>query len=144
MLNDFVDQECEAFEEIRDMEVVSVPISVLTGLKETAGREHPKSYFDQLEYVRVGVKHFLYLQKLRKDIEPMKELLIRIEKIIGSECYNANIQNYDPRGVWQGEGRSFRYPVTLRVNDKYTHRTISSNVAPEVLKRWTPGVGQGS
>jgi len=32
--------------------------------------------------------------------------------IIGSECYIANIQNYSAWGVWEGEGRSFRYPVT--------------------------------
>lgn len=40
-------------------------------------------------------------------------LLHELEHTIGSECYNGNIQNFGPGGVWEGEGRSFRYPVTF-------------------------------
>ena len=41
-------------------------------------------------------------------------LVRRFEYIIGASCYNGNIQNYGPGGVWEGEGRSFRYPVRYR------------------------------
>jgi hypothetical protein len=42
-----------------------------------------------------------------------KELLIKLESIIGSSCYNGNIQNWGPGGEWEGEGRDFRYPITF-------------------------------
>ena len=40
-----------------------------------------------------------------------KNLLLTLETIIGSQCYNGNIQNYGPYGVWEGEGRGYRYPA---------------------------------
>ena len=43
-----------------------------------------------------------------------KALLIELESIIGNECYNANIQNWAPGGVFESEGREFRYPLTIR------------------------------
>ena len=134
MLNHMIDEECEAFEELHTMKIENLLTSVLMGLKEAAGREHPMSYSEQLDYVRNEAKRYLYVRKLRKDIEPIKDLLIKIEKIIGSECYNANIQNYGPGGVWEGEGRSFRYPVTVIVDDKNDRlRTVSPDVESEVL-----------
>ncbi|MGO7820476.1 hypothetical protein ACC684_24810 [Rhizobium ruizarguesonis] len=66
-------------------------------------------------------------------------LLEELEYIVGSECYNGNIQNWGPGGVFEGEGRSFRYPVTL-VDDagnkhKYSYKTVSMGVPPELLAR---------
>lgn len=43
-----------------------------------------------------------------------RDLLVELESILGGECYNANIQNYGPGGVRLGEGRAFRYPITMR------------------------------
>jgi hypothetical protein len=40
-------------------------------------------------------------------------LLLELEGIVGNECYNANIQNWGPNGVFEGEGREFRYPITF-------------------------------
>ena len=54
----------------------------------------------------------------RKRLTPLRRmLLINLERIIGAECYNANIQNWGPGGVFQGSGRHFNYPLTFR-NDK--------------------------
>ncbi|MGD9924473.1 MAG: hypothetical protein AB7V13_23965 [Pseudorhodoplanes sp.] len=50
----------------------------------------------------------------RKLTEKRKKLLIELEAIIGNQCYNANIQNWGPGGVFEGEGREFRYPITFR------------------------------
>ncbi len=51
------------------------------------------------------------------------KMLHEIEYEIGSECYNGNIQNFGPGGVWEGEGRDFRYPVQFtnkeEVKEKY-------------------------
>ncbi len=41
------------------------------------------------------------------------KLLHELEYTIGSECYNISIQNFGSGGVWEGEGREFRYPVTF-------------------------------
>ena len=57
-----------------------------------------------------------------------------MEDIIGNECYNQNIQNYGPGGVWEGEGRSFRYPITFIVDDKDDkRRNVSSSIDTEIL-----------
>jgi len=50
----------------------------------------------------------------RKLTKARKSLLVGLEGIIGNQCYNANIQNWGPGGVFEGEGREFRYPLTFR------------------------------
>jgi hypothetical protein len=45
------------------------------------------------------------------------QLLLELENIIGNECYNQNIQNWGPNGVFEGEGREFRYPITFIGSD---------------------------
>ncbi|WP_399678220.1 hypothetical protein [Xenophilus sp.] len=54
----------------------------------------------------VGVRH-----------EPISEarhkLLQELEFLIGGETYNASIQNWGPGGVFLGEGRQYRYPLTV-------------------------------
>jgi hypothetical protein len=50
----------------------------------------------------------------KKLTKARKSLLVELESIIGNECYNANIQNWGPGGVFEGEGREFRYPITFR------------------------------
>ncbi|MBW6453783.1 MAG: hypothetical protein K0A92_08400 [Methyloprofundus sp.] len=50
-------------------------------------------------------------KKLSKE---RRALLVRMESILGNECYNANIQNYGPGGAREAAGRNFRYPVMLR------------------------------
>ena len=42
---------------------------------------------------------------------------MRMESILGNECYNASIQNYGPGGVRESDGRGFRYPLTVRETD---------------------------
>lgn len=41
------------------------------------------------------------------------KLLAELEHLVGSSCYNGNIQNWGPGGVYEGEGRGFRYPLTM-------------------------------
>lgn len=47
-----------------------------------------------------------------------RKLLVQLESILGNECYNANIQNYGPGGIRQANGRGFRYPLMVRINDQ--------------------------
>ncbi|MGQ5490373.1 hypothetical protein ACUH78_16120 [Thauera sp. ZXT1-4] len=44
-------------------------------------------------------------------------ILAELESIVGRACYNGKIQNWGPGGVWLGEGRNFRYPITYLDNE---------------------------
>jgi hypothetical protein len=57
-------------------------------------------------------------------------LLLELEDIIGSECYNQNIQNWGPNGVFEGEGREFRYPVTFIGSDgtRIKRKSVDSSI----------------
>ena len=50
-------------------------------------------------------------------IESRAALLARLEQIVGSHCYNGNIQNWGPNGIQYRDGREFRYPLTMRAAD---------------------------
>jgi hypothetical protein len=62
-------------------------------------------------------------------------LLLQLENIIGNECYNQNIQNWGPNGVFEGEGREFRYPITfvgadgLKIKKKSVDTRLPTSVA---------------
>lgn len=70
-------------------------------------------------------------------------LLEELEYIVGSECYNGNIQNWGPGGEFYGEGRSFRYPLTFVDDDgaKRKFRYQASGVSSESLERCYYGFG---
>ncbi len=40
------------------------------------------------------------------------KLLADLEYLVGNNCYNPKIQNYGAHGIYEGEGRSIRYPLT--------------------------------
>ena len=61
-----------------------------------------------------------------------RELLVKLESILGGECYNANIQNYGPGGSREADGRSFRYPLMVRLDDG-TKQKIKSSSVPDTI-----------
>lgn len=125
--------EIEAFEKLGELTVTDVPADHLNSLKAAAAQEHD-DYPAQLDYVENGIASFRYVRDIRAKIEPIRELLVRMEEIIGAECYNANIQNYSAWGVWEGEGRSFQYPVTFIADGTETkRRTAPAEIQPETL-----------
>lgn len=71
----------------------------------------------------------------RKLTKARKALLIELESIIGNECYNANIQNWGPGGVFEGEGREFRYPITFRDEEgqKLKRRRVEPSLSNATL-----------
>lgn len=46
-----------------------------------------------------------------------KELMTKLESIIGNSCYNGNIQNWGPNYTRYCDGREFRYPITFMSED---------------------------
>lgn len=71
----------------------------------------------------------------RKLTDARKALLIKLESMIGNECYNANIQNWGPGGVFEGEGREFRYSITFRDEEgkKIKKRYVDGNMSGDVV-----------
>lgn len=107
----FIQTEIDSFAIIQERPE-DVPPVVFDELKQKAAID--EEYFSsQLNVIQGGVAHYRYVRDTREKITPIRELLVRMEAIIGDECYNDNIQNYGSWGVWEGEGRSFRYPVTV-------------------------------
>ncbi len=75
---------------------------------------------------------------MTKTSKARRRLLIKLEEIVGNQCYNKNIQNYGPGGVREVEGRAFRYPLTLRSSDGTTTevrgRSIPLDVTDDMLR----------
>jgi hypothetical protein len=76
--------------------------------------------------------------------EKRKRLLIELEDIIGHEFYNAKIQNWGPGGVFEGEGRGLRYPVTFHDKDGTTIKTkhVDASLSAETIMTGVYKVGQ--
>ena len=70
-----------------------------------------------------------------ENVENIKNIdKIEMENIVGNECYNKNIQNYESWGVLSFSGRSFRYPVQFRKDDaKYKTRSVNDTIPSEDL-----------
>lgn len=128
-----VESEIAAFQELQSG-FEGVPDALVQKLKAEAARQHKNDYGSQRDHVVNGVSAYHYVEELKARIGPVQQLLIKMEQIIGNECYNGKIQNYGPGGVWEGEGRSFRYPVKfLDGEEALKHWTVPGDMAPDVL-----------
>lgn len=128
----FVAYEVQAHAEL-DAWPEDVPREIALELKRKAAAEQDW-YSLQRDDFEGGLRRFRYLRDTRARVTPIRDLLVRMERIIGYECYNDNIQNYGSFGVWEGEGRSFRYPLTvLRGGKPEKRRTSMEDLQPEEL-----------
>lgn len=99
-----------------------------------AQSENDNYFRGQLEYVQNKASSYEAIQRTRAEVDPLKNILINIENIIGSECYNGNIQNYRSWGELESEGRSFRYPVKFFDGEnEYKRRTVPKDIPAEQL-----------
>lgn len=129
----FVSDEIDAFNTLAALAPEDVPADFVAERKRKASTDH--DWFAlQLEDVQLAIEGYRYVQRTRAKVGPIRDLLVRMEAIIGSECYNANIQNYSAWGVWEGEGRAFRYPVTyIRDGQEEKRKTRTDDLQPETL-----------
>ncbi len=129
----FVSDEIDAFNTLAALAPEDVPADFVAEQKRKASADH--DWFAlQLEDVQRAIEGYRYVQRTRAKVGPIRDLLVRMEAIIGSECYNANIQNYSAWGVWEGEGRAFRYPVTyIRDGQEEKRKTRTDDLQPETL-----------
>lgn len=128
-----VGEEIEAFAKIAATAPEDIPADVLNDMKQTVAAEGDW-FSSQLENLRSAMDGYRYVRDIREKVGPIRDLLVRMEGIIGQECYNGNIQNYSSWGEWEGEGRSFRYPVTfIRNGTEEKRRASASDLAHEEL-----------
>lgn len=113
--------EVEAYNALHGLVADDVAEEVVADLKRKAAAAED-TYEMQLHEVTSGIEYLRYVRRTREAVGPRRDLLVRMEQILGAECYNDNIQNYGSWGVWEGEGRSFRYPVTFIRNGKAEKR----------------------
>ncbi len=121
-----VQDELKAYLEIDATAPDDIPTDVIAQMKQEIAAEGDW-FVIQLENLRRAIDGFRYVKATRERVAPIRDLLIRMEAIIGEECYNDNIRNYSSWGKWQGDGRSFRYPVMYIRNGKEEKRR--SNLA---------------
>ncbi len=125
--------EIAAFAEIAATAPDDIPVEVLDEMKQSVAAEGDWLTV-QLDNLRSAIDGYRYVRNIREKVGPIRDLLVRMEGIIGQECYNGNIQNYSSWGEWEGEGRSFRYPVTfIRKGAEEKRRASSSDLAHEEL-----------
>lgn len=55
-----------------------------------------------------------------------RDLLIRLEAILGKHAWNDNIQNYGFDGEFEDEGRQFRYPLRFQFTEDWPAPVVES------------------
>jgi hypothetical protein len=129
-----VESQITAYQQLHELCFENAPDELILKLKAEASQEYEGDFSTQLEHVEKGIRGYHHAKEIKAKIGPVSELLIKMEQIIGSECYNSNMRNYGPGGIWESEGRSFRYPVKfLDKGEVRKHHKIPADIAPHVL-----------
>ncbi|MCU7873574.1 MAG: hypothetical protein KZQ91_12605 [Candidatus Thiodiazotropha sp. (ex Lucinoma borealis)] len=106
-----VEDEVKALVELKNINYPNIDKEILDEWCRLSKEENETYFRGQLDFIKSKAKQYEAIQETRREIDPVKQLLIDLEGIVGNECYNSNIQNYGSWGVLESEGRSFRYPV---------------------------------
>ena len=72
----------------------------------------------------------------RKMTKKRAKLLTELAEVVGGYCYNGNIQNYGPHGMYEGEGRSFQYSLTIVDRDGDVRKLkypSTAEISPDML-----------
>lgn len=129
-----IQDELEAIVELKELSSGNQGNDLYDQWVLEAQSENDNYFRGQLEYIQNKVSSYEAIQRTRAEIDPLKNILIDIENIIGSECYNGNIQNYGSWGELESEGRSFRYPVKFYDGEnEYKRRTVPRDIPAEQL-----------
>ena len=129
-----IQDELEAIAELKELISAKQGDELFNQWILEARTENENYFRGQLEYVQEKVSSYESIQRTRAEIDPLKNILIDIENIIGSECYNGNIQNYGSWGDLESEGRSFRYPVKFFDGEnEFKRKTVPRDIPAEQL-----------
>lgn len=129
-----IEDEIGALKELMEYESSDIPDQLLEQWKKEAEEENEGYFRGQLEALAKKIRQHETIKNTRREIDPIKQLLIELENIIGNECYNGNIQNYSSWGELESEGRSFRYPVKFFNGKEETKRwNVKTDIPSEEL-----------
>ncbi|WP_157314541.1 hypothetical protein [Chitinibacter sp. GC72] len=106
-----LESELDAYRKLLDFSVDGLALETIEEWRLQALQENEGYYEGQLDFLQGKARKHASIVATREQIDPIKTLLIELEKIIGSECYNGSIQNYGSWGELESVGRQFRYPV---------------------------------
>src|SRR3546814_5758857 len=85
--------EVEAFAELAALSPDDVPADLVAEMKQKAVAEHER-YSAQLEEVQQGIEGYRYVQRTRAKVGPIRDILVRMESIIGrSEEHTSELQS---------------------------------------------------
>lgn len=129
-----IENELEALTELENLSINNKNNKLFSEWMLHAQSKNDNYFRGQLEQVQQNISSYEAIQRTRAEIDPLKNLLIDIENIIGSECYNGNIQNYGSWGELDSEGRSFRYPVKFYDGEnEFKRKTVPRDIPSEQL-----------
>ena len=128
-----VENEVGAIIALKQYKPSSVSSELLTQWKIEADEESAVYFRLQLNYVKNKVRQYESIEKTRVEIDPIKKLLIELEYIVGNECYNGNIQNYESWESWES-WESFRakaVPFAIRLSSLMGKDKIRDGTSPK-------------
>ena len=129
-----VAKEVEALRAIQEYAPKNVSEDLLCRWRAEAEGLYGWSYSRQLILLESRLHQYESAIKTRLEIDPIRNLLIELEEIVGNECYNGNIQNYSSWGELDSEGRSFRYPVKFsNGRNEYKRWKVTNDIPGEDL-----------
>ncbi|WP_018075340.1 hypothetical protein [Novosphingobium nitrogenifigens] len=128
-----VHDEIQAYTALEELAPEDIPMTIVAAVKHKAAAEHDW-YRLQFQQVECELATYRQIVRTRTKVAPIRELLQRMEQIIGSSCYNANIQNRS-WGYLESSGRQFRYPVTFYTSDTSNEKRWDrqDDLSPEAL-----------
>lgn len=129
-----VETDFYAYLKISKYSIDGIPPDLISAWKKQAAQTNEEDYAGQLSFLEKKAKKYLLVRNTRQQVDPIKNILIELEEIIGNECYNSNIKNYESWGRLESEGRKFRYPVKFHnESQEIKRRTIPNNIPSEEL-----------
>lgn len=129
-----VETDFYAYLKISKFSIEGIPPGIISAWKKQAVQTYEEDYAGQLSFLEKKANKYLLVQNTRQRVDPIKNILIELEEIIGNECYNSNIKNYESWGRLESEGRKFRYPVKFHIeSEEIKRRTIPNNIPSEEL-----------
>jgi hypothetical protein len=112
-----VADEIKAIAQIAATAPEDIPANVLEEMKQAVAAEG--DWFSvQRDSLRRAIDGYRYVRDIREKVGPIRDLLVRMEGIIGQECYNGNIQNYSSWASGKAKGAHSAIPLRSSVTAK--------------------------
>ncbi|MEH6791119.1 hypothetical protein [Parasphingorhabdus sp.] len=105
-----------AYSEIQALDTMDIPSEIFAEMKRKADCSGVGYYDVELDELNAAIDGYRYVYRDREKVRPILDLLVRMEEIIGRECYQNYRTNHNIWGEWYESGKghsSFRDLVTF-------------------------------